>query len=593
MQIKRRIISEIPEELQNLQPILQRIYAARGLTSARELDKSLQSLLPFQGLKGIAAATQRLELALRNQERVLIIGDFDADGATSTALAVSALRLLGAAEVHYLVPNRFEFGYGLTPAIVEVAKKWQPQLIITVDNGIASSDGVETARAVGIDVLITDHHLPGDTLPSACAIVNPNQNEDTFPSKSMAGVGVIFYVMLALRRQLQQSGWFKERGQQEPNMGQFLDLVALGTVADVVGLDQNNRILVTQGLARIRQGLCRPGILALLEIAGRAHANINETDLGFAVAPRLNAAGRLDDMSLGIECLLCQDMQVARQFAAELDALNQERRQIEAEMKEQALVLVQSMHKKMQTMSSLPPALCLLDESWHQGVIGILAGRLKDQFHRPVIAFAQVSTEELKGSARSVADINIRDILAAIDTKYPELIKKFGGHAMAAGLSIPPVNLSRFQQAFIAEVGQHRSSADCQGILMTDGEIAGNELNLELAQILKQAGPWGQQFPEPCFDGVFEIIEQRLVGKNHLKLTLAHPETLQPLDAIAFNIDTNCWPNHRLHRIHIVYKLDINVYQGRTKLQLMVQHLIPVPQVETIVDIGFAEEVYV
>ncbi|ASQ45900.1 single-stranded-DNA-specific exonuclease RecJ [Legionella clemsonensis] len=571
MRIKQRQVPSLTSSLSDYPVVLQRIFASRGIQEASQLDKTFQALLPFNSLIDIEKAAIRLEQALRTQERILIIGDFDADGATSTALAISALRLMGATQVEFLVPNRFDFGYGLTPAIVDVAKKWQPHLIITVDNGIASIDGVDAASSLGIDVLITDHHLPGEVLPKACAIVNPNQPDDPFPSKSIAGVGVIFYVMLALRRQLAKSEWFKEQGLAEPNMAQFLDLVALGTVADVVPLDQNNRIMVNQGLARIRQGQCRPGIKALIDIAGRDCSRLRESDLGFAIAPRLNAAGRLDDMSLGIECLLSTDFEKARTLAAHLDELNQERRAIEAEMKEQAMVAVEKLTQKIEN-SQLPAALCLVDPQWHQGVIGILAGRLKDRYHRPVIAFAKVSDTELKGSARSIAGLNIRDALAAVDKDYPGLIIKFGGHAMAAGLSLVPECFTAFQQAFTTEVGRHVDTSLCQGELWTDGSLNSQELTLETAMLLQQAGPWGQQFPEPCFDNIFEIMEQRLVGQHHLKLTLAHPEG-GVFEAIAFNIDVNQWPNHRVRQVHAAYKLDINSYQGRTRLQLVIEAL--------------------
>ncbi|MFI4963446.1 MAG: single-stranded-DNA-specific exonuclease RecJ, partial [Legionellales bacterium] len=455
MRIKQR---QLPKEclyLDNVPTVLQRIYATRGITDARQLDKQLQTLLAFSSLKGIDQACLRLHKALSEQQRILIIGDFDADGATSTAVAITALRAMGAKQVEYLVPNRFEFGYGLTPAIVKVAKNWNPDLIITVDNGIASFEGVETANQLGIDVLVTDHHLPAEILPNACAIVNPNQSGCDFPSKSIAGVGVIFYVMLALRRHLVQADWFSAMNIPEPNMATYLDLVALGTVADVVGLDQNNRILVNQGMARIRQGLCRPGIKALIEVAGREVSRLRESDLGFAIAPRLNAAGRLDDMALGIECLITGDQEQARHYASQLDVLNQERKHIEMEMKEQATFALDALSLKTDKADHLPIALCLFDSTWHQGVIGILAGRMKDRHHRPVIAFAKVSEEELKGSARSVAGLNIRDVLAAIDKDNPGLITKFGGHAMAAGLSMPPESLEGFREALVAEVTKH------------------------------------------------------------------------------------------------------------------------------------------
>jgi single-stranded-DNA-specific exonuclease len=569
MLIKQRPQPQDLPELTNVPDVLKRIYATRGITHESQLDKQLQTLLPFTSLKGINEACVRLEIALREQQRILIIGDFDADGATSTALAISALKAMGARHVEFLVPNRFEFGYGLTPAIVEVAHKWQPKLIITVDNGIASIDGVNTANKLGIDVLITDHHLPAEQVPDACAIVNPNQHGCTFPSKSIAGVGVIFYVMLALRRHLVNTNWFSEMNIPEPNMASFLDLVALGTVADVVGLDQNNRIMVNQGMARIRQGLCREGIKALIEVSGRECSRLREADLGFAIAPRLNAAGRLDDMALGIECLITTDRQQAINFCKQLDDLNQERKQIELEMKEQAMMALDKLSLSPDKDNHLPIALCLFDKTWHQGVIGILAGRMKERYHRPVIAFAWVSDEELKGSARSVPDLNIRDVLAAIDKDHPGLITKFGGHAMAAGLSIKPDNLKAFKEALVIEVNKHLELSQCEGELLTDGPLAPQEFNLETAQIIQQAGPWGQQFAEPVFNNVFEILDQRLVGKSHLKMTLASGGA--QVDAIAFNVDLKTWPNHRVKAIHAAYKLDINYYQGRSKLQLLIQ----------------------
>lgn len=571
MIIKQRQQPEHAVHLPDVPDVLKRIYATRGISDPSQLDKQLQTLLPFNSLKGINDACLRLEKALAEQQRILIIGDFDADGATSTAVAITALRAMGAQCVEYLVPNRFEFGYGLTPGIVEVANKWKPDLIITVDNGIASFDGVETANMLGIDVLITDHHLPAETVPNACAIVNPNQVGCQFPSKSIAGVGVIFYVMLALRRHLVHADWFKRMEIAEPNMASYLDLVALGTVADVVGLDQNNRIMVNQGMARIRQGYCREGIKALIEIAGRECSRLRESDLGFSIAPRLNAAGRLDDMALGIECLISNDLNKARNFAQQLDELNQERKQIETEMKEQAMFALDKLSLCPDSDNHLPIALCIFDKTWHQGVIGILAGRIKERYHRPVIAFAYVNDGELKGSARSVPDLNIRDVLAAVNLDNPGLIIKFGGHAMAAGLSIHPQSLDAFRDAFVREVNKHLELSQCEGELLTDGPLAPEEFSLKTAELIHQAGPWGQQFAEPVFDNVFEILEQRIVGKNHLKMTLIPKKGGEPVDAIAFNIDLKSWPNHRAKYIHAAFKLDINYFQGRSKLQLLIQ----------------------
>jgi single-stranded-DNA-specific exonuclease len=572
MEIQRRQLPLTIPALNTGSAVLDRIFAARGIEQAEMLDKRLQALIPFDALMGINPASARLEVAIRAQQRILVVGDFDADGATSSALAVSALRAMGALHVDFLVPNRFEFGYGLTPPIVDVAKRWQPDLIITVDNGISSIEGVDHANALGIDVVITDHHLPPDTLPNACAIVNPNQKGDSFNSKSIAGVGVIFYVMLALRRALSNSGWFLEAGIAEPNMSSFLDLVALGTVADVVALDQNNRILVNQGLARIRQGLCRPGIRALIDIAGRRAPLLKESDLGFSLAPRLNAAGRLDDMSLGINCLLCDNDEMASQYAKQLDQLNTERRKIELEMKEQAMLEVEKLTLPVINTSetTLPAALCLFDPTWHQGVIGILAGRLKEKYHRPVIALAKVSDSEMKGSLRSVPGLNIRDVLTEVDREHPGLIEKFGGHAMAAGLTLKLDAFIPFREAFIHQVGLNIDPSIRQGEILSDGPLDMHDFNLDFAKLLQGAGPWGQQFPEPLFDNYFEVLDQRLVGQFHLKLTLAHQDGGECVDAIAFQVDLKAWPNHRARTIHAAYRLDTNTYNDRTKLQLVI-----------------------
>lgn len=555
----------------NLHPLLARIYDARGIRSERELERDLEHLYPFHALLDIENAVTCLEMALKQQQHFMIIGDFDADGATSTALAVSVLRAFGAKQVSYLVPNRFEYGYGLTPEIVLVAAQRQPDLIITVDNGISSHAGVTQAKALGIKVLITDHHLPADALPAADAIVNPNQPHDNFPSKNLAGVGVIFYVMLALRSRLREVNWFVQEKIAEPNMGQFLDLVALGTVADVVPLDKNNRILVQQGLNRIRAGKARMGIQALLDIANRQPQNLTATDLGFAIGPRLNAAGRLDDMSLGIECLLTNDLNIAREIATQLDTLNKERQAIEEVMQQQAQQILAKLHFD----KNLPFGLCMLDATWHQGVVGILASRIKDQLHRPVIAFAVVNDNELKGSARSVAGVHIRDVLANVAVHHPDLISKFGGHAMAAGVSLQRKNYESFCKAFDVEVRRYLTLDDLQGKIYSDGEILEQEFNLEIAQLLRNSGPWGQGFPEPIFDGIFRLLQQRLVGQRHLKMVLAYNNNEKLLDAIAFNVDLKQWPNHRCEKIHAAYRLDINEYRGKRNLQLLIEHFEP------------------
>lgn len=558
---------------QGLHPLLAKLYAARGVGAAEEVSHELKDLLDFNLLLGIDQAVERLLQALQQQERILIVGDFDADGATSTALAVSALTALGAQHVDYLVPNRFDYGYGLTPEIVEVAAERHPKLIITVDNGISSVDGVARANTLGIDVLITDHHLPGTELPQAVAMVNPNQHGDTFPSKHLAGVGVIFYTLLALRSALRSINWFVDQDIPEPNMAEFLDLVALGTVADVVVLDRNNRILVQQGLRRIRAGKHRPGIAALLKVAERDCRKLLASDLGFAVAPRLNAAGRLEDMTLGIACLLCQNPVEASVMAKRLDELNLERRQIEQDMHQQAVVAL----AKLQLDKDLPLGLCLFDETWHQGVIGILAGRLKDLLHRPVIVFTRISATELKASARSVAGLHIRDALDSIAAHHPGLLIKFGGHAMAAGLSLEAKHYRRFCEAFNEEVGRRLNMDDLQHRLLTDGELLADSLHLEMAETLQAAGPWGQGFPEPLFDGVFRVLEQRIVGQNHLKMRLGFDNTAgnteRGLDAIAFRVDLEQWPNYRCTHVHLAYRLAINEFRGLKKVQLVVEYI--------------------
>jgi len=567
----RAIDQQLMGQFSDYHPVLQRVYTARGVQSTDDLRYELNALHPYHTLKNIDKAVICLADAVKQQKRILIVGDFDTDGATSCAVAVSALKLFGVKEVVYLVPNRFEYGYGLTPEIVAVAAKWQPDLLITVDNGIASIEGVAAANKLGMQVVITDHHLPGSELPDAVAIVNPNQAGDAFPSKHLAGVGVIFYLMLALRRHLTDNNWFDEQGSKPPNMAQFLDLVALGTVADVVPMDRNNRILVEQGLRRIRAGQCCTGLLALLQIAKRERLTLVASDLGFAIAPRLNAAGRLDDMSLGIECLLCDDPGQVGSIAKQLDQLNQERRAIESGMQQQALGFL----KRLELSDNMPSALCLYDESWHQGVVGILAGRIKERVHRPVIVFAKVSDDELKGSARSITGLHIRDVLDAIATGHPGVINKFGGHAMAAGLSLKIEQLPVFAELLAAEVAKHVTDEQLEGNIVTDGQLNVDDFNITLAESLRSAGPWGQHFPEPLFHGRFPIIEQRLVGRKHLKLVLAVPNTAMTVDAIAFNVDENKWPNHRCGTIKITYHLAINHYQGMRSLQLLIQHLLP------------------
>ncbi|MEN8106458.1 MAG: single-stranded-DNA-specific exonuclease RecJ [Pseudomonadota bacterium] len=555
---------DLPDSLPSL---LRRVYAARGVESVDELDYSLNKLLPLEQLGGLPQAADLLETALVDRQRIVIVGDFDADGATSSALCMRALRAMGAEDVHYLVPNRFDYGYGLTPEIVAVAADMQPDLIVTVDNGVSSVAGVATARELGIKVLVTDHHLPGEVLPQANVIVNPNLDGDCFPSKNLAGVGVAFYVMLALRARLRERDWFRQQAIEEPNLGQLLDLVALGTVADVVPLDHNNRLLVQQGLQRIRAGRCIPGIRALLEVGKRTVSRAVATDLGFAAGPRLNAAGRLDDMALGIECLLTDSDSAAREMAAQLDSLNRERREIETDMQSQALVAIKQLHLEEQ---SLPTGLCLFDPGWHQGVIGILASRIKEQFHRPVIAFAKAGEAELKGSARSVPGLHIRDVLDAIATCHPGMITRFGGHAMAAGLTLAAANFDGFAAAFAAESAHHLSAEDLDGALHSDGALSADEISLAVARDLRDAGPWGQGFPEPLFDGEFEVLSSRVVGERHLKMNLRPVNGDTVIDAIAFNtapLPVDC------RQACCVYRLDVNEFRGVESAQLIVEHI--------------------
>jgi len=577
--------SAIP--LANVHPILSSIYQARGIQSNADLQYELKGLLPFHRLHDIDKAANIVADAIERQERILIVGDFDADGATSTALAIRALRQFGAHEACYLVPNRFEYGYGLTPEIVEVALHMQPQLLITVDNGISSLAGVKAAKVAGIKVVVTDHHLAADELPNADAIVNPNQPACEFESKAACGCAVIFYVMTAVRTELRKRGWFVNRA--EPNMAQFLDLLALASVADVVPLDKNNRILIDQGLKRIRAGKGIAGINALLKIAGKSAHSLVASDLGFAIGPRLNAAGRLDDMATGIECLLTDNDALAAQYAEELDNLNEERKNIERGMQEQAMTWLKSQqfaqYDEEAENKHLPWGLCLHDAGWHQGVIGILASRIKDKVHRPVIAFAnaeldegvsideQAEQQEIKGSARSIPGLHIRDALDLIAKRRPEILTKFGGHAMAAGLSIKLKHYADFQREFDQVCHELMTEDQLDQVILTDGELNNEDFNLNLAGTLKYAGPWGQQFPEPVFDGQFNVINQRIVGSNHLKLTLGILESQQCIDAIAFNVSLEEWPDESCQTIECAYQLDVNEFRGVQSVQLMIRHI--------------------
>ncbi|WP_413436940.1 single-stranded-DNA-specific exonuclease RecJ [Sulfuriferula sp. GW1] len=537
-----------------LHPVLARIYAARGIAQPAQLETRLAGLIPFDSLKNIHAAAQRLADALARQERILVVADYDADGATACAVALRGLALLGGS-ADYLVPNRFEYGYGLTPEIVRLAAERRPDLIVTVDNGIASVAGVAEAKRLGIEVLVTDHHLPGDELPEAL-IVNPNQPGCPFPSKNLAGVGVMFYVLLALRAELRTRGIFS--ADTAPNLAQLLDIVALGTVADVVRLDANNRILVEQGLRRMRAGRACAGIRALFQAAARDPARASAFDLGFMVGPRLNAAGRLEDMSLGIACLLTDDDAAALAIARRLHALNAERRSIEADMQETALASLDA----IETADSY--SLALFDPEWHQGVIGILASRLKDKFHRPAVCFARGNDGEIKGSGRSIGALHLRDALDIVSKRAPELILKFGGHAAAAGLSIRAADFERFAALFEQTVQGLLSPGDLAKVIETDGELPPESLNLELAQAL-DGQVWGQGFAAPSFSGVFRVVQQRVVGDKHLKLRLQMAG--QQFESILFFRDQPL-----PERIHAVYRPEMNVYNGSASLQLKLEH---------------------
>jgi single-stranded-DNA-specific exonuclease len=556
-------VRDLPDDLP---PLLERIYRSRGLLDASELDLSLTALARPDKLPDLDLAARRLARAVMDGEHVLLVGDFDADGATSVALAVSLLESMGAARVSFLVPNRFEFGYGLSPEITALALAEGPDVIVTVDNGTSSVEGVRLAREQGVDVIVTDHHLPGRELPAAHALVNPNRTDSRFESRAMAGVGVIYYVLGGVRAVLREAGWFEAR--PLPNLADWLDLVAVGTVADVVPLDHNNRVLVAQGLRRIRAGRARPGIRALCEVAGRRPERLSAQDLGFAIGPRLNAAGRLDDMTLGIQCLLAQDRERARELAVALDELNRARRSLEQQMVQEAELIVAGHAQDVTDRYGVS----LYDPSWHQGIVGIVAGRLKDRIHRPVIAFAEAgpaAPDELKGSARSLPGLHIRDALDAIASRYPGLLVRFGGHAMAAGLSVKRVHYERFERIFDATVRDRLPPDALNAVLQSDGPLSAEEMTLDMARRLAEAGPWGQAFPEPAFHDEFDVISQRVVGEAHLKLVLGKAGRV--FDAIAFRQE----PLVDSQRVEAYYRLAENDYRDRITLQLVVEHLRP------------------
>lgn len=550
--------------------VLKRIYLARGIKSDAQLQRHLAQLPSPWLLTGMETMVAYLMAAIEQQKKIVIVADFDADGATSCTVAILGLQLLGARHVDFIVPNRFEYGYGLTPEIVELVIEKQAEVLITVDNGISSLAGVEIAKQAGMQVLVTDHHLPGEQLPDADAIVNPNLPDDEFPSRALAGVGVMFYVLMALRSRMREQGWFTKHNQAEPNLGQLLDLVALGTVADVVALDQVNRILVYQGLLRMRSGKGHVGVKALVDVSGRNLHSLGASDLGFAIGPRLNAAGRMDDMSVGIQCLLSDDAALARSLAIQMDELNSDRREVEGQMKQEAMSLLKEMHALDE--QHLAAGVCLYNEDWHQGVIGILASRIKDRLNRPVIAFAHVDNGEIKGSARSIPGVHIRDVLSDIAVAHPKVLSKFGGHAMAAGLSIQLHDYPVFMLAFDKAVKQRLVDVDLDQKVYTDGELSESEMTLDFCELLKNAGPWGQEFPEPLFHGVFDVVQSRIVGQQHLKLVLRKPESELLIDGIAFFVERpEYWLGIR--QVNIAYKLDINEYNGQRNIQFIVDYL--------------------
>ncbi|EGQ7832886.1 single-stranded-DNA-specific exonuclease RecJ [Vibrio vulnificus] len=575
IEIQRRPEPDLSLLPDSVPDILKRIYLNRGIQDISQLETAVKGLHSYQKLHGIELAVELLFEAIREQKRIIVVGDFDADGATSSALSVLALRMLGSNNVDYLVPNRFEDGYGLSPEVVEQAIALGAEVIMTVDNGVSSIEGVRYAKEHGLKVLVTDHHLPGQVLPEVDAMVNPNLQTCAFPSKALAGVGVAFYLMMALCVHMRKCGWFAEQGMAEPKLMELVDLVALGTVADVVPLDENNRILVHQGLQRIRAGKARPGIQALIEVAKRDARRLVAADFGFALGPRINAAGRLDDMSFGVELLMCNNIHAARRMANELDGLNQTRKEIEEGMKQEAMAFCERL--QFGENSELPYGLALFQRDWHQGVIGILASRIKEKYHRPVIAFADGGDGYIKGSCRSIPGLHMRDALDLIDTQNPGLILKFGGHAMAAGLTIKERDFERFSQLFDQLVKRELDEAALKGIVLSDGELKPEEFSMHTAELLRSAGPWGQAFPEPIFDGEFKVLHQKLVGEKHLKLMLeplfkGHPTNIM-IDGIAFNVDLRRWPDASVKTVRLAYKLDINEFRNNQSLQLMIEHI--------------------
>ena len=568
---------QLPEALPELSPdiplLLQRVYALRGITSMQELDYTTRNLCNYDNLDGTQTAVEIVYSAMQNNKRIMIVGDFDTDGATSTALTVKALKKMGCQHVDYIIPNRFDDGYGLSISVIKRALLKKADLIITVDNGVSAIEAVEFAKQSNLTVIITDHHLCPEQLPAADAIINPNLPNCSFPSKHLAGVGVAFYFMSALRAKLRQENWFRTHNLEEYNLASLLDLVALGTIADVVRLDHNNRILVHQGINRIRSGYCCAGIKALLHIARKDPVSFTSTDLAYYIAPRLNAAGRMDNMSLSVELLLCDDYDSALKQASDLDMLNNDRKLIEQTMYKEALSYIQELE---QQQSSFPNLLVVYHPEWHQGIIGILSARLKDKHYRPVICFASTEEGILKGSGRSIAGIHLRDLLDELDQNHPDLLVSFGGHAMAVGLSIRENDLERFRKHFETLIDKRLNANTLEQIIETDGEVDSQDFNYAMAKQLKESGPWGEGFTEPTFDGDFIVHQQRLFAEKHLRLVLEPKNGGPIIEGVCFNVNLTQWPDNTIKNVKIVYQLDVDDFRGNQTAKLMIRHIWPI-----------------
>ena len=569
----RQLPKALPEFSPDIPLLLQRVYALRGITSMQELDYTTRNLCNYDNLDGTQTAVEIVYSAMQNNKRIMIVGDFDTDGATSTALTVKALKKMGCQHVDYIIPNRFDDGYGLSISVVKRALSKKADLIITVDNGVSAIEAVEFAKQSNLTVIITDHHLCSEQLPAADAIINPNLPNSSFPSKHLAGVGVAFYFMLALRAKLRKENWFASNKLAEYNITNLLDLVALGTIADVVKLDRNNRILVHQGISRIRAGYCCEGIKALLDISRRDPLTLTSTDLAYYIAPRLNAAGRMDSMSLSVELLLCEDYDSAIKQATDLDTLNHDRKLIEQTMYQEALSYIEQVEQKN---STFPNALVVHHPQWHQGIIGIVSARLKDKHYRPVICFASTEDGLLKGSGRSIEGIHLRDILDELNERYPDILVSFGGHAMAAGLSIQEKDLDQFSAHFEALITEQLDLDVLEQIIETDGEIDNQDFNYAIAKQLKESGPWGEGFTEPTFDGDFIVHQQRLFAEKHLKLVLEPKNGGPIIEGICFNVNLTQWPDNTIKIVKIVYQLDVNDFRGNQAVKLMIRHIWPI-----------------